>query len=51
MMVLRGLETSANGEKKKRYAVGPRDGKTNGLPVRKESKPSSPMVMKPFAQT
>ncbi len=37
-MVLRGLEASASGEKKKRYAVGPRDGKTNGLPVRRASK-------------
>ena len=32
---MRGLETSASGEKKKRYAVGPSDGKTNGLPVRR----------------
>ncbi len=38
-IVLRGLETSASGEKKKRYAVGPRDGKTNGLPVSRASKP------------
>ena len=41
-MVLRGLETSASGEKKKRYAVGPRDGKTNGLPVRRASRAEQP---------
>jgi hypothetical protein len=50
-MVLRGLEASAKGEKKKRYAVGPSDGKTKGLPVKRASNASSPMVIKPLMQT
>src|SRR6476646_286198 len=50
-IVLRGLEASARGEKKKRYAVGPSDGKTNGLPVITASRASSPIVTKPLMNT
>jgi hypothetical protein len=50
-MVFRGLAAFASGEKKKRYAVGPRDGKTNGLPVAKASTAKSPIVIKPFTPT
>jgi hypothetical protein len=48
---LRGIEASANGDKKKIYAVGPSEGKTNGLLVTKASNVSSPIVMKQFMQT
>jgi hypothetical protein len=41
-MVFRGLEASAIGEKKKRYAVGPSDGKTNGLPRKKRQHSEQP---------
>lgn len=45
------LETSASGEKKKRYAVGSSNGKTNGLPVTRAGNASNPFVIKPFTQT
>jgi hypothetical protein len=50
-IVLRGLEFSASGAMKSRYAVGPSDGKTNGLPVTTASSASRAMVMKPFTPT
>jgi hypothetical protein len=50
-IVFRGLEASESGEKKKRYAVGPSDGKTNGLLVKRATKASIPIVMNPLIQT
>jgi hypothetical protein len=50
-MLLRGLEASAKGEKKNRYAVGPRDGKTKGLPVISAKKARRAMLINPLMQT
>jgi hypothetical protein len=48
---LRGLEVSVSGEKNRRYAVGPREGKTKGLFVKRARIASRPIVMKPLIRT
>ena len=47
-MVCRGLAAGARGVKKKRNAVGPSDGKTNGVRDTIATAARSAIVMKPF---
>src|SRR5215471_10336731 len=47
-MVLRGLAVGCVGEKKNRNAVGPSDGKMNGVRVTIASRARLPIVTKPF---
>ena len=49
--VFRGLEVLPRGEKNRRYAVGPSDGKTNGLWLTSANKASTPIVTKPLTNT
>jgi hypothetical protein len=48
MIVLRGLAVGVVGEKKKRNAVGPSDGKTNGVRVNMATPARIAMVRKPL---
>jgi hypothetical protein len=50
-MAFFGLADSTSGEKKKRYAVGPKEGNTKALPVRTASNDNSAIVMNPFTNT
>lgn len=50
-MAWRGLDDLPRGAKKKRYAVGPSEGKTKGLPVISASSERMAMVRKLLMKT